>query len=105
MPQPAMFTMSGQRLGLTTYYRTISVDNKPTTVIIGPSKSLSLTRLRESRFKCCASLEPRRALYWLSYLDSVVQSIAKVARILVPCLFLKLMIYLIILAKKCIHVL
>ena len=30
--------MSGQRLGLTTYYRTISVDNKPTTVIIGPSK-------------------------------------------------------------------
>jgi hypothetical protein len=29
-----MFTMSGQRLGLTTYYRTISVDNKPTTVII-----------------------------------------------------------------------
>ena len=33
-----MFTMSGQRLGLTTYYRTISVDNKPTTVIIGPSK-------------------------------------------------------------------
>ena len=34
-----MFTMSGQRLGLTTYYRTISVDNKPTTVIIGPSKN------------------------------------------------------------------
>ena len=34
-----MFTMSGQRLGLTTYYRTISVDNKPTTVIIGPSKA------------------------------------------------------------------
>jgi len=32
-----MFTMSGQRLGLTTYYRTISVDNKPTTVIIGPN--------------------------------------------------------------------
>ena len=36
--QLEMFTMSGQRLGLTTYYRTISVDNKPTTVIIGPSK-------------------------------------------------------------------
>jgi hypothetical protein len=30
--------MNGQRLGLTTYYRTISVDNKPTTVIIGPSE-------------------------------------------------------------------
>ena len=26
-----------QRLAMTTYYRTISVDNKPTTVIIGPS--------------------------------------------------------------------
>ena len=39
-----MDIMNGQRLGLTTYYRTISVDNKPTTVIIGPSKFVYIFR-------------------------------------------------------------
>ena len=32
-----LYKMSG-RLPVTTYYRTMSIDNKPTTVIIGPSK-------------------------------------------------------------------
>ena len=36
-PNSSMFGMGG-RIPITTYYRTISVDNKPTTVIIGPSK-------------------------------------------------------------------
>ena len=41
-----------QRLvGLTTYYRTISVDNKPTTVIIGPSENY-LEQITNSFFKC-----------------------------------------------------
>ncbi len=34
----SMFGMGASRIPITTYYRTISVDNKPTTVIIGPSK-------------------------------------------------------------------
>ena len=37
--QPPQSHTPHQRLGMTTYYRTISVDNKPTTVIIGPSES------------------------------------------------------------------
>jgi hypothetical protein len=32
-----LYKMSG-RLPVTTYYRTMSIDNKPTTVIIGPSE-------------------------------------------------------------------
>jgi hypothetical protein len=37
MDNSSMFGMGG-RIPITTYYRTISVDNKPTTVIIGPSE-------------------------------------------------------------------
>ena len=33
----------GCRLPVTTYYRTMSIDNKPTTIIIGPSEYLHCT--------------------------------------------------------------
>ena len=37
MMDRGLYKMGG-RLPVTTYYRTMSIDNKPTTVIIGPSK-------------------------------------------------------------------
>ena len=39
MMDRGLYKMGG-RLPVTTYYRTMSIDNKPTTVIIGPSKYL-----------------------------------------------------------------
>ena len=35
-----MTTTSSGNSGITTFYRTISADNKPTTVVIGPSKEI-----------------------------------------------------------------
>ena len=40
MMDRGLYKMGG-RLPVTTYYRTMSIDNKPTTVIIGPSEYLS----------------------------------------------------------------
>ena len=37
MMDRGLYKMGG-RLPVTTYYRTMSIDNKPTTVIIGPSE-------------------------------------------------------------------
>jgi hypothetical protein len=43
MENGSMFGLGG-RIPITTYYRTISVDNKPTTVIIGPSKCTTVVQ-------------------------------------------------------------
>ena len=44
MMDRGLYKMGG-RLPVTTYYRTMSIDNKPTTVIIGPSKYNNLHTL------------------------------------------------------------
>ena len=54
MMDRGLYKMGG-RLPVTTYYRTMSIDNKPTTVIIGPSK-LSVSKVSTKYFATISTI-------------------------------------------------
>ena len=54
MMDRGLYKMGG-RLPVTTYYRTMSIDNKPTTVIIGPSK-LSVSKVSTRYFATISTI-------------------------------------------------